>query len=322
MMSVGLPKNTNAIGILSAVGAAVSFSIVDATIKFLSGEYALHEVVLIRSLIGLALLLVFIIPMQGGLAILRTNRIGAHVFRGACVVFANMAFFLGLAAMPLSDTVAIFFVSPLIITTFSVIFLKESVGPHRWAAVAVGLVGVLIVMRPGTSAFQMASLFPLAAAVGYAALHTVTRVIGNTENPGNMTFYTMIVFVFASAVIGLCIGDGRFAGSSDPSLEFLVRGWTVPESADYGFLFLLGLSSTAGGYLISQAYRLCESGLAAPFEYVAMPLSIILGIVVFGEWPDAMAWIGTILILLGGVYMFVREARSPPARPAGEPVKI
>lgn len=321
-MSERLLKSTNAIGIMSAVGAAVFFSIVDATIKFLSGDYALHEVVLIRSLVGLALLLLFIIPMQGGMAILRTRRIRAHVFRGACVVFANMMFFLGLAAMPLADAVAIFFVSPLIITTFSVIFLKETVGPHRWAAVVIGLVGVLVVMRPGTAAFQMASLFPLAAAVGYAALHTVTRRIGKTENPAAMTFYTMLVFVAASAAIGLSIGDGRFSGSGDPSLEFLVRQWTVPDPADYRLIFLLGFCSTGGGYLISQAYRLCESGLAAPFEYVALPLSITLGIVVFGEWPDTMAWIGTILILTGGVYLFIREARNYPSGPRGGPVKI
>ncbi len=315
-------RNANTIGILSAVSASVFFSINDVVIKFLSGAYALHEVVLIRSLIGLVLLLVFIFPLQGGMVLFRTRRLGAHLFRAACVVFANMSFFLGLASMPLAEAVAIFFVSPLIITTFSVIFLKEHVGPHRWAAVGIGLVGVLIVMRPGTQAFQMASLFPLGAAVGYAGLHTITRRIGGTENPATMTFYIMLVFIVVSAIIGLAVGDGRFAVQDSAAMEFFFREWVVPDAGDFWLFVVLGACSTAGGFLISQAYRLCESGLAAPFEYVALPLSIMFGILVFGEWPDAISWLGTALIITGGIYMFVRESRTGLDRVVRGPTKI
>lgn len=321
-MTVLAQENSNAIGILSAVGASFFFSINDTAIKFLSGGYALHEVVLIRSLIGLTLLLLIIVPLQGGFAILRTRRLGAHLFRGACVVFANMAFFMGLAAMPLADNVAIFFVSPLVITTFSVIFLGEKVGPHRWAAVGLGLLGVLVVMRPGTSSFQLASFFPLAAAVAYAMLHIMTRRIGSTESPATMTFYIMLVFISVSTTIGLAIGDGRFAGGSGPSMEFFFRQWSWPHTGDYGIFLLLGICSVLGGYLISQAYRLCEAGLAAPFEYVALPLAILFGVVVFDEWPDLTSWLGVFLILCGGLYMFFRESRAAPAIKTRGPSKI
>lgn len=303
---------TNGIGILSVVGASVFFSLNDAMVKFLSGDYALHQVVLIRSLIGLVLLLGAIVPLQGGYHLLRTNRLGAHLFRGTCVVFANMCFYLGLSALPLAEVVAIFFVSPLIITTFSVLFLKEHVGPHRWAAVGIGLIGVLIVIRPGTQAFQLASLWPIAAAFWYAFLHVMTRRIGNTESPTTMTFYIILVFLFVSLAIGLSIGDGKFAGLGGTSLNFLFRPWSQPKSGDYGLFLLLGLCGTLGGYLISQAYRICQAALIAPFEYVALPLSILFGIVFFGEWPDATAWIGSVLILLGGLYLFLREARNNP----------
>lgn len=303
-------SNSNAIGILSAVGAAVFFSVNDVVIKLLSDDYALHEVVLIRSLIGLSILLIFIFPMQGGLSLFRTSRLGAHLFRGTCVVFANMMFFLGLSVMPLSETVAIFFVSPLIITTFSVIFLNEHVGPHRWAAVGIGLVGVLVVMRPGTASFQAASFFPLAAAFGYAGLHTVTRRIGTTESPATMTFYIMLVFIVVSSGIGFAVGNGRFVGLGGEAMEFFFRPWVAPESQEYWLFLVLGICSTGGGFLISQAYRLCPAGLAAPYEYVALPISILFGILVFNEWPDFMAWIGTILIMVGGVYLFIRESRQ------------
>jgi drug/metabolite transporter (DMT)-like permease len=102
-----------------------------------------------RSVIGMVVLLSIIVPLEGGLKSLRTKRLHIHLIRGLCVVVANMTFFLGLAAMPLADTVAIFFIAPVIITIFSVIFLGEYVGPHRWGAVGVGLVGVLVMVRPG-----------------------------------------------------------------------------------------------------------------------------------------------------------------------------
>ena len=137
--------------------------------------------VLIRSLVGLMVLFMFIVPLSGGVKVLYTNRLGLHLLRGLCVVFANITFFLGLAALPLAEGVAIFFISPLLITIFSVIFLKEIVGPRRWAAVTIGLIGVLVILRPGSETFQTASLLPLSAAFGYATLHMLTRYIGKTE---------------------------------------------------------------------------------------------------------------------------------------------
>ena len=298
----------NLIGIMSAVGAAFFFSFNDMAIKFLSGDYALHQVVLIRSCIGMAVLMAVIVPLEGGLKILKTRRLAMHLFRGGCVVFANMTFFLALAAMPLADAVAIFFVSPLIITVFSVIFLSETVGPRRWVAVGIGLAGVIIMLRPGSAGFQLVALLPLAAATGYATLHVLTRKIGGTESAGTMTFYIQVTFIAVSAAIGLAVGDGRFAVQADPSLEFLLRQWVRPDPADALIFVAIGVSSTAGGYLISQAYRLCEAGLAAPFEYAAMPMAIFWGFMVFGEWPDNIAWIGILLIVSGGLYMFWREA--------------
>lgn len=312
-------NRNNAIGVLSALGAGVCFSINDVTIKFLSGDYALHQVVLIRSLIGMALLLILVFPRQGGMKNFKTKRLGVHILRGMFVVFANLCFFLGLAAMPLADAAAIFFISPIIITGLSVLMLGEHVGPRRWAAVGIGLLGVIIVMRPGTSAFQMASFFPLAAAFGYALLHIMTRRIRATESPATMTFYIQVVFIIVSSTIGLAVGDGQFAGQGGPSMEFFFRAWSWPDPGDYLIFLLLGACSAGGGYLISQAYSLCEAGLAAPFEYVALPLAIFFGVVVFGEWPDAVSWAGTSLILFGGLYMFWREALSKGGSLSGGP---
>lgn len=141
----------NLIGIFSAVAASVFFSVNDMTVKLLSGDYALHQIILIRSVIGMTVLMAVIVPLEGGWAVLRTKRLPMHIFRGLSVVVANMTFFLALAALPLADAVAIFFVSPLIITLFSIVFLGETVGPRRWIAVGMGLAGVIVMMRPGSA---------------------------------------------------------------------------------------------------------------------------------------------------------------------------
>lgn len=305
-----LKRNRNLAGIASAISAGIFFSLNDTVIKFLSGDYALHQLVLARSLISLVLVLAVVAPLTGGYAQLVTKRLPTHLLRGAFVVFANMMFFMGLAAMPIAEATAVFFVAPLIITAFSVVFLHERVGPHRWGAVAVGLVGVVVILRPGTAAFQLAALFPVAAAFGYAALHMLTRKLGTTDSAVAMAFYIHITFVVVSALFGLVFGSGRFDNSAGPSLTFITRAW-VTYAPDDLFLFLaIGLASTAGGVLISQAYRLCEAGLAAPFEYVAMPLSIFMGWAVFGEWPDQVAWIGIGLILSAGIYLALRESMA------------
>ncbi|GGL62794.1 DMT family transporter [Wenxinia marina] len=301
------------LGPLSAALAVTAFSINDLCIKMMSGDYALHQVVLIRSTIGLAALLAVLVPTLG-LAALRPNRPFMHLARGLCVVFANTCFFLGLAALPLAEGVALFFVSPLVIAVFSVIFLRETVGPWRWAAIALGLVGVVIVLRPGTEAFRPAALLPILAAFGYASLHMLTRRIGATESAAAMAVSIQTVFIVVSGVIGLSLGHGAFAGSGDPSIAFLLRGWVWPAAADWPVLALIGLASATGGYFIGQAYRLGEAALVAPFEYLAMPLAMIWGIAFFAEWPDGTALAGIALILGSGLFMIWREARA--RRPA------
>jgi drug/metabolite transporter (DMT)-like permease len=307
------------IGPLFASMAMVMFSLNDVAMKVLSDGYALHQLVLIRSLVGLSVVVCIMVPLNGSLAILRTRRLGMHILRASCVVFANLCFFLGLAALPLADTVAIFFISPFLITIASVIFLEEVVGSRRWSAIAVGMVGVLIVLRPGTDTFQVASILPLAAAFGYAGLHIMTRFLRETENAVSMTFYIQIVFIVVCVVFGLFFGDGKFAQQSNVSLAFLFREWQVPTFGDLPVMLVLGIFASIGGYCISQAYRLGEAAIVAPVEYLAMPLGIALGVLVFGTWPDAVAWLGIGLILSSGLYTVWREYQLQKEIPQIEP---
>lgn len=303
-----------ALGALCAVLAVVFFSANDVAIKWLSDGYALHQVVLIRSFIGLAIILAIIAPMTDGFAIARTKKLKMHLLRGSFVVFANLTFFLGLAAMPLAEAVAIFFISPLVITVFSVVFLGETVGPKRWAAIGLGFVGVLIMVRPGTAAFQPASLLPLVSAFCYAGMHIMTRRIGGTESAATMAFYIQIMFIIVCAAMGLTVGWGQFGDQTDPSLAFLLRAWEWPLLSDLPVFVLIGAGTAFAGYLISQAYRVAEASFVAPFEYLALPMAVVWGMVIFDEFPGLTDYLGMALILAAGLFMVWREGQKPAAK--------
>ena len=200
-------------GAVWALASVAAFSANDMLIKFLSGDYPLHQIILIRSSVGLCVVLGLILPLAGGIGTIRTKRLRMHLLRGLAVVLSNAFFFMALAAMPLAEAVAIFFVCPLLISLSSVVFLGETVGPRRWGAILLGLAGVAIVLRPGTEAFQATSLLPLVAAVCYAAHHTITRKIGGTESAAVMLFYIQSTFVVTSALVGLVAGHGHWAGT-------------------------------------------------------------------------------------------------------------
>ncbi|MDO5756980.1 MAG: DMT family transporter [Rhodobacterales bacterium] len=312
-MTTPEPGN-NTMGAACALSAILCFSFVDLGIKLLSEGYALHQVVFLRSLVSLSVFLLVILPLGGGWPALRTGRPGAHLLRGAFIVCANVCLFLGLAALPIADAVAIFFVSPLAIAVMSVIFLGETVGPRRWTAIILGLAGVLLIVQPGTEAFQAASLLPMLSALLYGAMHMVTRRVRTTESATTMTFYVILTFMISSAIIGLLIGDGRFAGGAHPALEFLLRAWAPPSRGDIWIIVMLGVAGVTGSWLISQAYRLSEAAFAAPFEYVAMPISIFWGVAFFDTWPQLNAWAGIVLIIGSGLYMLWRESAAA-ARP-------
>lgn len=298
---------STAVGLLCAIGAWFMFSLNDVGIKFLSGDYALHQIVLVRSIVGLTLTLAIIMPLEGGYSLMKTRYLSIHCIRGFCVVLANMTFFVGLSVISLPEASAIFFVAPLFITALSVLFLGEKVGLHRWMAVVIGLAGVVIMLRPGTDAFQYAAFLPLFAAFAYACLQVLTRKIGLKEKASTMTFYIQLVFVVVSVLFGLAFSDGRYANPDNVALDFLFRPWIIPRPLDWVIMISLGVSSGIGGYLVSQAYRLCAAAVVAPFEYLALILAIFWGITLWDEWPDLVAWLGISLIFASGLYVFWRE---------------
>lgn len=300
------PKS-NTTGILLALGGGITLSMNDLAIKALSGVYALHQVILIRAFIGIALVLAVMWYSRAGLRQMRTRRIGAHALRVSIVMVSNITYFVGLSLMPLADAVAVAFVAPLFVTLMSAVILKEHVGPRRWAAVAVGLLGVVIMTRPGEGVIQPAAILVLISAFCYASSHMMTRRMRDTESAMTLNFYVQVGFILVSTGFGLFAGDGHMAQAPGSTWEFLFRPWQWPPIGDYWAFFATGLAVGIGGLMMSQAYRTTEAALVAPFEYVGMPMAIFWGVVVFGTWPDTTAWAGIALICGAGLYTLWRE---------------
>ena len=285
-------------------------SVNDMVIKRFSGEYPLHQMVFLRSAIGLLFTLI-LIQLEGGWRILKMDQPGLHALRAVMVFASNMTYFAALAVLPLPDATALFFIAPIMITVLSIPILGERVGSRRWGAVIVGFCGTLIMVRAQGSTRGDVSiwiyLLPILAAFFYATMQVLTRKLAKTKASA-MAFYIQITFVLFCGISGLIVGNGQFAdGVQHPSLVFLLRAWIVPSAADMSYFVLIGILATGVGYCLSQAYRSAPAATVAPFEYVLLPMSIVWGWVIFADWPGLSVWLGSAIIITAGLYVIWRE---------------
>ena len=308
------PANNPRLGIAFICLGMVVITVNDSIVKVFSDRYPLHEIVFVRAAVALLFSLV-VLQFEGGLKALRTGRPAAHIARGLCMVVANLAFFGALASVPLADVTALFFVAPLLITLLSIPFLGEKVGIRRFTAVAVGFVGVLVMLRPGAGELEHAPdrltlLLPMVAALAYATMQILTRKLRASAPASAMAIYIQGMFIAVSLGFFTVAGDGRFAeGVENKSWLFLFRAWVWPTLEHWLVFVLLGGLSGFIAYALTQAYRLADAATLAPFEYVALPSAIALGWLVFDHLPDLWVLLGCTLIAGSGIYVYWRERR-------------
>lgn len=301
--------NSALTGVLLALTAAVIYSLNDMSIKFLSSGYPLHQIVATRSAIALAIVLITMRMMTRSFAHLRSGRLGLHLVRVGVVFFSNITYFLALAALPLADAVAMAYVGPVFITLLSIVFLGEKVGPHRWAAVIAGLAGTMIMVRPGFGSFQLATGLVILSAFTYAVSQLMVRQMRDTESTFTMGFYLQAGFLFSSLTTGAIIGHGGFNTSDHASLQFLLRPWVWPAAQDLPVFVMMGVALGCASLMMAQAYRLLEAAVVAPFEYIAIPMAVFWGFMIFGTLPDLIGFLGMALIIGSGLYTIWRETR-------------
>ena len=296
--------------ILLLSSSKLLFAFQDVIIKEMSGGYPLHQIMVIRGLASLPLL-ILIIHLSRGLAAFKGCRAGFHMLRGALMFTAFMAFYLALAEISLTVITALFFTAPFFITLLSIPLLGEQVGLRRFLGIIFGFIGVLIVLRPDTgvdgASFGLMGLLPIVAAFFYACCQLMVRVGNNKDPVSVMTFYAGISFILLGSIVGLLMSFFEPAADADSSTRFLLQAWAMPQSWDWLFLLLTGVTSGIGFMFSSGAYRVEEASKVAPFEYVMIIWVVLLSYFFWSEVPDGYTLLGITIIVSSGIYVLRRE---------------
>jgi drug/metabolite transporter (DMT)-like permease len=275
---------------LAAIGlvllSLLVFSGLDAISKVLVTDYS--PVLITWGRYGANLLLLLPFMFRAGARPFATAGIGLQIGRGFAMGGSSVLFIAGLAQMAMPDATAVAFAAPLIVTALSIPFLGERVGIRRWSAVAVGFLGVIVIVQPGSSSFHLASLFPLASAACWAAGLIITRRIKTRDATLTTLLYTTLVaFLIASA--------------------FLPWVWQPLPPSALGLILVMGVLSSAGQYFLLLGYQRGPASLLAPFSYMQIITSTLWSAVLFGTWPGVATLIGAAIVVASGLYVLHRE---------------
>ena len=278
----------------------------DALFKLLGEQMSLGQIVAIRSIMSLVIILAFSDGLRRMLA-LDARVFWQFVGRGMCLVVAMVLFFSSLGTLALATAVAIFFTAPLMIMLLSVPFLGEKIGIHRIFSVLAGMGGCLLIIRPGAADFQGETLLVLGSALSYALFQIWTRRLKSEGDLGALVAVQHCCY----AVTGIVMFSINFLlpmdDLSNPSMALLLRGPAEVDMMQLVYIFICASAVLLLSVTSSNAYRVAEASLIAPFEYTAIPLGVFWGIVIWGDWPSSTAWAGMTLILVGGLYAVYRE---------------
>lgn len=276
-----------AIGIM--IVAVSCFSLIDATAKLLIHEISVYQILWVRFLVFLGLMSLFIGPRHWP-GLIAGPRLGLQIVRGAIPMVAAGLIFVALKTMELADVTALFFASPFFLTALSVPLLGERVGWHRWAAVAVGFAGVMIVARPGSGIFGWTALLPLIAAAFYGMFQITTRLLSATASPRSMLLFSGLVGAVATGLVAPFV-------------------WVWPTPMQWFLLVAGGVLNLFVHFLLIQAFARAPATVLSPFNYMQVFAAVIIGYLVFAEIPDTATFAGIAVIVAAGLYMVHRERR-------------
>ena len=286
------------IGVALMLGAMASLPFIDVFAKFLGQQgVPILQIVWARLVFGVVVTLPFALR-HGGVPGLWPARPYYHSLRATFLILATFCFFLSLTYLPIADALAIFFVQPLVVTVLSALVLKEQVGPRRWAAVFIGFIGTLIIIRPGFAEVNPGSGLALAAGTFLAVYFVMTRKIAGQAPAMVTTFQTNLI---GAALMSLAM----------PLL------WHSPSAAQWAMLASLGVVATLGHFMIVRAYDFAEASLLAPLAYTEMIMATALGWWFFGDFPDGWTITGVAILIGCALYISWREReRGIAAAPA------
>ncbi|MEO6078456.1 MAG: DMT family transporter [Steroidobacteraceae bacterium] len=279
--------------------AGLMFAFMDAGMKWIAGSYSPFQVATLRSVAALPPVLLWIL-LRGKVSTLLHLHWPLHLLRGVLGLGVMVGFVYGVARMPLSTAYAIVFVAPLMVTALAVPLLGEKVGPRRWAAIVVGLLGVLVVLRPGmTGVATLPGLVLVGAALCYAVAAITVRKLAQRDSPEAMVFWFLVLLaVFAGGIAAF--------------------DWQPVQRAHLWIVAAIGLTGALGQVALTHAFRLGEASQIAPLEYAGLIWVVMLDLAIWQVLPDGMTWLGAAIIVVSGLYLIRRESVAAAAvRPPG-----
>jgi drug/metabolite transporter (DMT)-like permease len=265
--------------------------------KHLAMLHAVTMVLAVRYGVNLALVSLVMAPRHG-VGLWRTRRTGLVILRGLSLALASISMLMALRVMPVAETVAIIYVTPVLVMLVSGTILGERVSLSGWVSAAVGFAGVLLIARPGSGLDPLGVAMALGNAVLATAYHVLTRVLTRTETTMALMFHTALVGAVVFAGLALALGAG-----------------TLPAPFDAGLMVALGALATVGHLLFTSAYREAPASTLAPVNYMHIAFATLLGLAAFGQLPDALGFAGMALIAAAGLLSAWAAANRPTPLP-------
>lgn len=258
--------------------------------KLLGEHYTSLQVSWARAFGHVVFMLCAFVP-RFGLRMLRTRRLGKHMMRSSCLFISNLAYFFAIGFIPIGKAASINMIGPLLVAALAWPMLGEKTNVGRVLAVLTGFLGVLIIIRPGTEVFHWAAFVIIFSALMNGFYQIFTREIADTEAAETSAIYSSIVGAFGMLLV----------------LPFI---WRTPESLFHLALFCsLGVLGAISHYFVALALGFAPANIVTPFTYVQMLGSVLVGYIMFGDYPDAMTWLGAAVVIASGLYVGWTQTR-------------
>lgn len=274
-------------GIAAMVAGAGLLTLNDAVSKHLTEHYPIGQVVTLRQAAAMLFMVPYALVLSGRAALVPVN-VRGQFLRGMLFVLGTALVLTSLSLLPLSFVTVALFTSPLVVAVLSAPLLGERVHARQWIAVAAGLAGVLLIVRPTGAGFAWVMLLPFASAITNACRDTYTRRLSRTDSSISVLFWSGVMVIVA----GTC------------TLPF---GWTAVDASGAGWLLAAGFLNAAAHFMVIEAFRLGNAATVAPFRYSGLLWAMILGYVLWREVPDVWTLSGAAIIVAAGVYMLRAE---------------
>ena len=288
-MSANRDARRNA-GILLLLAGTLVVSLSDASAKWLTATYPTSQIIFFRASTGLVLVTLFIAGF-GKFSDLQSRRMGWHGVRAALITVTMLGVYYALAHIPMVEVEAIGHAAPFFVGLLSPWFVRERVTGHNWLAIAVGFIGILIILRPDPERFHLAHVYMFFCALSYGALILIARKISDTESVLAINFYIYPLTVIVAGAMASTV-------------------WVPPTPGDWGMFLLQGVFATAATLLFIAGVRHVEAALAATLDYTTLIWVSIIGFTVWGESPDALTAVGILLIVTSGIYIVRHSTRQ------------